>query len=58
MEKPSQAEAIMAGDSGAQAAAGEAVVPHGEAGPQEAASAVAASAVAASAVAELVVAGK
>lgn len=53
MVKPSQAEAIMAGDSGAQAAAGEAVVPHGEAVPQEAASAVAASAVA-----ELVVAGK
>ena len=53
MVKPSQAEAIMAGDSGAQAAAGEAVVPHGEAVPQ-----VAASAEAASAVAELVVVGK
>lgn len=53
MVKPSQAEAIMAGDSGAQAAAGEAEVPHGEEVPQ-----VAASAEAASAVAELVVAGK
>ena len=43
----------MAGDFGAQAAAGEAVAPHGEAVPQ-----VVASAVAASAVAELVVVGK